>query len=290
MKKKIILILSMLTLCVSLFAISVSATSVEYMDSFFSNGWDDMTSKSHGSFEYVTITKENISFNIFTVDDMSSDWCVVSNIEAFKELCAGMTWDEYVSFCQNDLALTDTYFNIAIFNGIYTVFDYFMNYEVTLTYEQGKTDGVTEYKSSEEYTTALTTKYDEGVAQGKIDGVTEYKESEEYTTALETEYQAGVSDFKESEEYSTALENAESDGYLAGTTEGVAAYKLSEEYNNTLKEKYTTGYNDGVESVENTESGSNILGIVFGSVGIGLVVLAILCGIMALRKRPRARR
>lgn len=285
MKKKIILVLSMLSLLVCIFAVSVSASDLnlfspndtELVGHVMINMGETVFTDENGIEHVLRVfqaTSSEMSDTYFAVDPSEFQTWIFNVFE--KE---DVSYEEFFEFKES--ANTDPDFGLK---EDLTFISYWGYESAVKGMNEDYFNRLMSYKKISQED--LTSQYN----QGKTDGVTEYKESEEYTTALETKYQAGLNDFKESEEYSTALENAESDGYIAGTIEGVAAYKLSEEYNNALKDKYTTGYNDGVESVENTEGGSNVLGIVFGSVGIGVVVLAIFCGIMALRKRPKVRR
>ena len=61
-------------------------------------------------------------------------------------------------------------------------------------YNEGKLDGVTEYKESEEYASVLLTKYNDGFVAGTAEGALAYAKSEAYKTALAEEYDKGYDD------------------------------------------------------------------------------------------------
>ena len=76
-------------------------------------------------------------------------------------------------------------------------FNFFYNYnlitqdDVDSAIDEGKVAGVTEYKSSEEYATALNAKYNDGFVNGTAEGALSYIRSDAYKTALSNEYDSG---------------------------------------------------------------------------------------------------
>lgn len=280
MKKKIILILSMLSLLVCIFAVSVSASELAFVcpDEF------DVTSADfNGHFTYSS-SNEYEGFNgriyYFTVstDEGEVYFFEPNSFTSFvhfllKKDCDA-TYQEWFTYCENvyngsnDEPLCSawggysaeySYLNEAYFNKL-------CNYK-PITAEN------------------LSTEYN----KGKTDGVTEYKESEEYTTALETKYQAGISDFKDSAEYKSSLNNAESNGYTLGMSADKEAFKASDEYQNALDNQYTLGFNDGTVSAEENAQ-PNVFGILFGVAGIGLLALSIVFVIFSAKKKVHSKR
>lgn len=284
MKKKIILILSMLSLLVCIFAVSVSASELAFVcpDEF------DVTSANYnGSFSYNS-SEEYEGFNgrLYYLSMYNSDLgaeVYFFEPNSFKSLVdfllskdGDATYQEWFSYCEsiyNDSNSTkdqvcyawgsysaeNSFLNEAYFNKLY-------NYK-PITAEN------------------LTDEYN----KGKTDGVTEFKSSEEYTTALDTKYQAGISDFKDSAEYKSSLNNAESNGYTLGMSAGKEAFKASDEYQNALDNQYTLGFNDGTVSAEENVQ-ANVFGILFGVAGIGLLALSIVFVIFSAKKKVRSKR
>lgn len=281
MKKKIILILSMLALCVCVFAISVSANAPSI---------DEMSGMVYAQVVISNDSSVNYGKVLLSLFDSASIEGTFVNTAVLNEV---IKYDlNFSDIQQKGLYNTLVDFGIEITNtraGDYSsdIELIFNNIESFIDYSYS--NGITEFKSSEEYTTTLSTKYDEGIAQGKIDGVTEYKESEEYTTALDTKYQAGVNDFKDSAEYKSSLNNAESNGYTLGMSAGKEAFKASDEYQNVLENQYTLGFNDGTVSAEENAQ-PNVFGILFGVAGIGLLALSIVFVIFSAKKKVRSKR
>lgn len=121
----------------------------------------------------------------------------------------------------------------------------------------------------------LQAKYDEG----KVAGVTEYKSSEEYATALNNKYSAGytegIESFKSSEEYTTALNSKYNDGFVAGTAEGALAYTKSDAYKTALADKYDEGYDDGFVEGEAQFDIAPFIGVIsiMALISIGIVIV-----------------
>lgn len=258
MKKKIILILSMCALLVCLFVISASATDAIYMV--------DFDSSSEGISNEISDTCfEDTNFSI-KVSSNGNIW-VIHNIEGFQSFVNNMDYDSFYELCQSRYNSCGHNLYSKFIESSYRFeqcFDYFVNYgkneiteeDLTAQYNQGKTDGVTEYKESEEYSNVLSTQYN----QGKTDGVAEFKDSEAYETVLAVERSIGAS-------------------------EGVANYLDSTEYADTLQAEYDKGYDDA-----ESEKASNMLGTALGSVGIVVFVLLGVWLWITLSKKKKRRR
>lgn len=183
MKKKLILVLSMLALMICVLALSVSA---------------------HGFYDYIAsgrIPESNL-FNNYIYqyfipcendDDLSEFYCFTM-----------LSWEGYnndvvYAYMPKELELfyyrftkdeTITYYEFIAFLEEYVdtygddcCLDPWLNRELTeeyfnklfsdvseLTYEQGKVDGVTEYKASDEYNRVLNAQYTNGIKAGEIIG------------------------------------------------------------------------------------------------------------------------
>ncbi|MBP3323795.1 MAG: hypothetical protein J6M16_06350 [Clostridia bacterium] len=142
-------------------------------------------------------------------------------------------------------------------------------------FDEAKATGVSEYKASSEYATALE--------QASANGVTVYKDSEEYKTALSTKYTtgydegkiAGVENYKSSEEYSTILNTKYNDGFVAGTAEGALAYTKSDAYKTAMADKYDEGYDDGFVEGEAQFDIAPFIGAIsiMALISIGIVIV-----------------
>lgn len=139
----------------------------------------------------------------------------------------------------------------------------------------------------------LETKYNEGYAQGETDGVTEYKESEEYTSALNNKYSTGyaegIESFKASTAYTDALDLQYSNGKVAGVTE----FKNSIAFANALKAEYEEGYDAGVldtQGVNTKNETTKLISILIGVAGFGILFMAVLSAVGAFKKRRAKRR
>ena len=139
-------------------------------------------------------------------------------------------------------------------------FNFFYNYdllteeEYNTSIEQSKTEGVEEYKSSDEYTTILNTQYSTGYSQGEADGVTEFKSSDEYSATLNAKY---------------------NDGFVNGTAEGALAYTKSDAYKTALADKYDEGYDDGFVEGEAQFDIAPFIGVIsiMALISIGIVIV-----------------
>ena len=261
MKKKIILILSMCALLVCLFVISASATTVtspnfDFNDIDITQGDDRLMLYSFdtGDFMYSDFYCGGSNFWIF--------W----NIEEFQARFNGYSYQEFINYC-NENAF-DSEDNSTAYMDLRDMsesdYNYFINYtsisqeDLTAQYNQGKIDGVTEYKDSEEYSSILEGKYTEG-------------------------YGVGYNAFKESAEYESALETQ----YKLGSSTGVKNYIASEEYTNALQAEYDNGYEAATSENEQKEA-KEMLATALGATGILIVVL--LCWYYFLGKKGRKRR
>ena len=186
MKKKILLILSMSALLVCLFVISASATVVTYESISDSFGDDNPTGTERtayfGEINYGNIPNGNFVF----CHGESSDSCffvTIFDIEAFQFRYSGKSFSDFVDeimtlYDSNSYEYQYLYkFYSAVSSEVY---DFFINWssytggftqeDLTAQYNQGKTDGVNEYKESEEYTNILSSKYEDGKESGYNEG------------------------------------------------------------------------------------------------------------------------
>lgn len=209
-------------------------------------------------------------------------------------------------------------------NWLQDAFEQGFNYASSSTYVQeitsAKTEGVDEYKSSQEYRDSLQ------------NAVNEYASSEEHATLLNNTYNNGYtngrSDYIASEEnqaninesYELGYETGVLDGTAAGSNEayalgvaqGYADFRSSAEYAGTLAtryslgysegesdgytEGYTNGYYDGYEYAEGTltedtqATSEDVIGVVFAVGAMFLVVIGALLVSIKINKRARKKR
>lgn len=213
--------LAMCALLVCLFVISASATDAIYMVEF-------KTSSENLCGEIYDTCFDDTNFSIKSSGD-GSFW-IIRNIEGFQSFVNNMDYDSFYELCQSRYNSCGHDFYFRLTESTYRFeqcFDYFVNYgkneitqeDLAVQYNQGKIDGVTEYKESEEYSSTLQSEYTKGYGEG----FEAYKDSAEYESALNTQFNlgssTGVKNYLESEEYSNALQNEYDNGYEAATTE-----------------------------------------------------------------------
>lgn len=263
MKKKIILILSMCALLVCLFVISASASSFSiYTDTEFTILSSDFQLNSV-NFCYDSVNDFWLGQVLaYSTTSEYISGIIVINPFSFKSYLNSFNTLEDLHTYANDNYESSTSLTGYLASLTEDQFNYYRNYteitqeDLTVQYNQGKTDGVTEYKESEEYSNVLSTQYN----QGKTDGVAEFKDSKAYETVLAVERSIGAS-------------------------EGVANYLDSTEYADTLQAEYDKGYDDA-----ESEKASNMLGTALGSIGIVVFVLLGVWLWLTLSKKKKRRR
>lgn len=182
-----------------------------------------------------SILRDFCSLNSLTNRSEFYDFVTETYVEESSEgeyVYSGLTGDERSNIY---------YFLMDLNSGFDELFLEALNYsEITSEnlderYETGKTEGVTEYKESEEYTTVINNSYSNGYSIG----VSEYKESTEFTTLLKAKY---------------------NDGFVAGTAEGALSYVKSEAYKTALSDEYDKGYDDGFTEGESQINVAPLIG------------------------------
>ena len=237
MKKKFILIFSMVALVVCLFALSISASTYFYgldsvdgfpVDDAYVNSWTannmfegEVRSEVDYFFGFGTLYLGNNGpsegvyvFYVSNIDDLH-EYLVSKDIDTFEDfsnLPNIMYDDGLIPFFEEEdgtIIPVGDFINGYFENDKENLWNAYQSYleEISApTYEQGKTDGVTEYKTSNEYYGELNKQY----VQGKTEGVEAYKNSSEYKNAMNAKYSTGLADGKanyiESDEYEEALQ------------------------------------------------------------------------------------
>ena len=283
MKKKIILILSIVAVVTCLFAMSVSASnyvdfdSVDLINMDCSPMLQVYSSKKCDYCGFVSSHDEEFGLVYISADGSYS--CGFLNIEFWHSLLTEHGVDSVDEFGELSYELVDDERICECSSGLsYQIgsecLSYFIVYEKYLaelnapTYEEGKIDGVTEYKTSNEYTNTLNEKY----VEGKADGMLEYKASSEYFNELNQKYTEGktegVTVYKNSTEYKNTL----SAKYSTGFADGKANYVESEEYTEAMQLKYDEGFEAGTNEAQTDKLGTTLLSIVGSSLlGLGIV-------------------
>ena len=274
MKKKIVLILSIMAIAICVFALSVSAevahfTENDYLDfsrivytasyngschmdvsveAAFVNG--DMmvgfiTQHFYDKSEVVGIINVNFWHGLFTS---------YGGINSPDDLESAFMWGYETGYFDNEIAYPSNY----IFDFSDSVYETYVNY----------------LESINEPT------YDDGYNDGYDKGVTEFKESVEYQTSLDNARIEGATEFKESVEYQNSLDIARTEG----RSEGKMEFVKSKEYANALSIEYDKGFQDGIN--DDSVEASDVIGM---ALGVGLIAaLAIIC-IMAFNKKKKKR-
>lgn len=284
MKKKFILIFSMLALVACLFALSVSASNYSYgfdvpedtyIYSISGTGFvgTNSANDSEGTVEGFDFLFGFSQCSIEFTNGETKYAFIIYNIEAFHEFVVSHNIDSKEEFlCLNDILVqeklipyeedgdeilpSNSMFYYAWQSSNQYLFDVYNTYVSELntpTYEQGKTDGVTEYKTSNEYYAELNKQY----AQGKTEGVTAYKSSSEYTNAMNAKYATGLAD-------------------------GEANYIESDEYEEALQAEY----DKGLSEAQADKLGTTLLSIV-GSTLLGVAVVWLINRFSSKRRRRR---
>jgi len=271
MKKKFILIFSMLALVACLFALSVSASNyIDFSEADLNSNAsvsfnvylntdyidDDFTSTSEETFGLISYSdSNNVSiFGFYNIEFWHS-YLTEQNVKSSSDFATAVYHlIEIGAVCDGDSGIgyegqsfsEDFYLAYQKYVALYNLLN-------APTYEQGKTDGVTEYKTSNEYYAELNKQY----AQGKTEGVTAYKSSSEYTNAMNAKYATGLAD-------------------------GEANYIESDEYEEALQAEY----DKGLSEAQVDKLGTTLLSIV-GSTLLGVAVVWLINRFSSKRKRRR---
>lgn len=253
MKKKIILMLSMMALLVCVFAVSVSAST-------FSYGFDSIIGEISNISMSGNYVYNNVSSNYAFIDDIECIFgyqkldvdlksgrinsILIFNVEGLHQFVVEhniTSIEEFETlddiFVEEKLVPFDSDSSGNLIPASQLVNCWYLDYEIVWeayqsyvaeisvpTYEDGKADGVTEYKASTEYNAVLEGEYNRGMEEGLADGKTNYLASDEYKASLQLEndkgyrvgYQAGFENFRVSEECLEMLNDSYDDGYTAG--------------------------------------------------------------------------
>ena len=280
MKKKFILIFSLIILSVCIFAFSSSASNyynfnnldLSSMNTIYSNMYS--LSSDCDNNQFVSSLGYDLSFVSFDFyNTNNSDFSLYSwgllNCENWQKYIEDhniSNYDEfYLSFDKGiELGYWQDGFSFYYYlGGGYATQDLWNCYQGWLAEQNAPT-------------------YEDGIAQGKIDGVTEFKGTEEYKSQYTTGYTDGINNFKETElPEMLALEKQ------IGQAEGKSIYLASEEYADVLKAEYDNGYNAATNENDKTQI-KNSLGVIVGS--CGLVVIFLLAFYFMTSKKKYKRR
>lgn len=287
MKKKLILILSMVVLCVSLFAIGVSADSFTvnnlevvtydlpsyFVDPYLAEIEPMIMFKNDGYFEAPMVNgytfyyndgsySEYIDYIEFSYYTINNSPCYCYN---FKILKAYLETKDVVDFSSFNVWRKQLEVNGPLEDLLVNTIDEEL-YNELFTFEDNPT------YSEADLTAKYNEGYNEGYTLGKTDGVNEFKESDDYTGALLAEYTSGHADgynaYKESNEYQSALETQ----YKLGSSTGVKNFIESEEYSNALQAEYDNGF-EAATAEQEQEGAINILTTVLGISGALVLIL-----------------
>ncbi len=278
MKKKIILIFSLIILSVCIFAFSSSASEFDFVinpDSIL-----DSFSGGVGSFQYNSVQYnipsddyyyEMYYFTFYTsIGDTGYSIQPIGFKRLVDHICNTVdncTYEQFLNACivQNENFSSTFYYDWI--NSSSNCDEEFFNKL---------------YYYSEIDETDLTEKFNEGLAQGKIDGVTEFKTTDEYKSQYTNGYTAGITYFKTSDEYAETLELERQ----IGQAEGKNNYLGSVEYKAALKKEYNNGYDTATSELEKKQTKES-LGVILGSCGIVVLTLLVVYFLMSRKKHRR---
>ncbi len=240
------------------------------------------TFAQYGSVDEIENSFNYLRFNLYLEEGGTSDYIYIVDINGFKNFCSSNNittaseFHAYMNTLMNSFEAYSAPYNYCNcissigFLNEGEIFNYFYNYENPPTeddlqakYDEGKVAGATEYKSSEEYATALNNKY----SAGYTEGIESFKSSNAYTDALDLQY---------------------SNGKTAGVTE----YKASTEYANALEAEYNEGYDNGVADTEGENTKNTItrlVSILIGVLGFGILFLGVLSAVGTFKMKRKHR-
>ena len=265
MKKKILLTLTIISLIVVAFALSVSASNYSYFV-------DEFTFTSGGYSYYITTDSENTTLeNDFAfVSVENSDYTCIGllfeNIENFDKYIKDknitnrfelinairQSGDDGEINIDEEICPSIVYFVEAYSELVWNGYTSWLSIVNSKTYEDGLKDGVTDFLKSEEYFDAL-----EDV---KVLAVDEYKSSQLFKDRLALEKSLGVS-------------------------EGKAEFIASDEYQILLDDEYDRGLKDGA-----AEDGGSVVGTTVTSIlGVGVLLIVLLTVVNAISKKRKKR-
>lgn len=253
MKKKLILILSMVVLCVSLFAISASAVSMDFISTKTTNVYEEIEDYECvcGRFVYSTDSGSTVickldyiyfrtkdsndyisfipaQFKKFVNTMMNSDNVSFSEFISFINSCDDMTLSNFGDGNALENLKSEYYgFNENYYNKIYFGEPVITQEDLSAKYEEGKTAGVTEYET--ETLPGLITAakaeavedYEANTLPGLIsEAVSDHKMSDEHKAELDAQLAASEELGKQS-----GYLLGHSDGYDEGFADGEAENK-----------------------------------------------------------------
>lgn len=277
MKKKIILICSLVVFCLCVFTISASASNYYDFSDIDLSGVYSVT-----PYIYSTASdEEQYSFDSTLGYDLSFiSFDYYSNVTYYTwGLLNCENWHKYI--VSHNITSADE-LRISVDNGVSLGYwsDSFSIYNYIGGSAYAVNDIWNAYQGWLAEQNAPT--YDDGYTQGKIDGVTEFKTTDEYKSQYTTGYTNGIAEFKASDVYAETLLLERQ----TGQAEGVNTYLASEEYANALQAEYDNGYNTATTEQEQKQMKNN-LGVILGTCGIVIVGLLFVYFIISRKKHKR---
>ena len=279
MKKKLLIILSIMALSMCLFAVSISASNyivfpsedvdMEQISPTGSN-WTVRyiinTYNGSDGYDFDSSIDETFGFVEFSATEISTFYGFI-NIEWWHEYLTERNVKSVDDFCSSIENLVETgavnntgdsvgYYGQNLANELYSLYQSYVAELNDKTYEQGVEDGI---------------------AEGKIQGVAEYKESAEFKDAMADSFTEGMKFFKETQEYKNALNLK----YQTGLADGKSNYIESDEYATALQAEY----DKGAASIEKDDNINNIIGVIIPL----LVICGAVCFVLVIIKKKRRR-
>lgn len=202
MKKKIVLILSIMAIAICIFALSVSASDYGDYTNFILSDHDGFSSYVFLNNDQEFSSSIDDVFGLGRLETSSGDVAYVfKNIEFWHSLFQNnnvIESSDLLDVCQYLVDIgaigcgTDKmdYELISYYNEYFVCYQKYLKEFYSPTYEDGLADGAAEYKKSYEYLSSLDVARTEGRSEGKMDFV----KSKEYANALSIEYDKGYTD------------------------------------------------------------------------------------------------
>ncbi len=273
MKKKFILIFSLIILSVCIFAFSSSASN------YFDISDIDLTNIDSSSFYFYS----SIEYDFNSTLGYELSFC---SFYVYGSDCSFYIWgllncENWQTFIETHNINSSLELSNAVKRGVDLGYWSDSSYIYYFVSDDTNADDIWNcYQNWLAEKNAPT--YEDGIAQGKIDGVTEFKSTEEYKSQYTTGYTDGINNFKETELPEMLLLEKQ-----IGQAEGKNIYLASEEYADVLKAEYDNGYNAATNENDKTQI-KNSLGVIVGS--CGLVVIFLLAFYFMTSKKKYKRR
>ena len=254
-------------------------TSGNVVKAFFNGGNESFES-------YISYGDSDKTLDIYVIEGSWGSYACIIDMADFRDFCSLYNISD-ASSCREFLInnyLRDELGNLLPSDSTTDFIDFHFN-NLGTGFDDPVIEKIFNYMNYDEITQEdLQDKYDEG----KVEGVEEFKSSEEYTNVLNNRYSTGYAEgieaFKVSKAYTDALEVQ----YSTGKTDGVTEFKKSVAFANSLKAEYDEGYNAGVTDTEGQvvkNEFTKVISVFIGVMAFGIILMSVLGVTSKLKKK-----